>query len=467
MHSTAWGRHVNEAEVEWPPSPWRLLRALYATWQARGQHLDPDVVERLLAGLTALPTYHVPPSTLAHTRHYMPDGQVAVKSPWEEGSDKAFDAFAVTARGARLVVTWPVDFGAAEREALRELLILLPYLGRAETICEAELLPEQSPPAAVAGTQELAPLYAGSAVHASTPTVRLLAPRTPLDLAGLTVRTSDVRGAGLLDPVSAYRVPYPAWAEARPSSVRRRRTRRTEPEAVHLVLDAPAPPAMTRAVRVADCLRSMVQKAYGEAVPPQISGHSEDGTPGVGHQHAHWLVLPREDNDRIVDSVLIWAPGGLPAGAVDRITSRPRLYGYGLRPCRVVPIGAGRVTDLVPEFARPSRTWVSVTPFAPPRHGKRGTPWAEHVRSQLVEEAERRGLSAVVDVRLLPGPWLDFERQRPSWESPRQPRESPRQTRRASGVEVTFAEPESGPLALGALSHFGLGLFRPTSGPAS
>ena len=32
FHATPWGRHVNEGVVEWPPSPWRLLRALAATF---------------------------------------------------------------------------------------------------------------------------------------------------------------------------------------------------------------------------------------------------------------------------------------------------------------------------------------------------------------------------------------------------------------------------------------------------
>ena len=27
FHATPWGHHVNEALPEWPPSPWRLLRA--------------------------------------------------------------------------------------------------------------------------------------------------------------------------------------------------------------------------------------------------------------------------------------------------------------------------------------------------------------------------------------------------------------------------------------------------------
>ena len=31
-HATPWGRNVNEADVAWPPEPWRLLRALIAAW---------------------------------------------------------------------------------------------------------------------------------------------------------------------------------------------------------------------------------------------------------------------------------------------------------------------------------------------------------------------------------------------------------------------------------------------------
>lgn len=459
VHSTAWGRHVNEAEVEWPPSPWRLLRALYATWQARAPYLDAEVVERVLSDLTVLPTYRVPPTTMGHTRHYMPDGQVAIKSAWEEGTDKAFDGFAITARGARLVVTWPVELGEAGRAVLQELLVRLPYLGRAESICDAELLTDV-PTAGPTVGQELAPVSASAAAESDLATVRLLAPRTPLDLAGLAVGTADVRRVGLLDPPAAYRAMYPARAEPPAGRPRVGHSRPRRAEAALLVLDAPAPPAMTKAVLVADCMRAAVQKAYGEEslAPSSISGHSADGVPGTGHGHAHWLVLPRKDNERIAGSILVWVPERLPEGALARIVARPRLYGYGLRPCRLVLAGSGSAADVVPELTGPARRWTSITPFAPPRHSKRGTPWTEHVRSQLVEEAGRRGLSPVVDVRLLPGSWLDFERRRRS-------RESLEQSRRAAGVEVSFAQPVVGPLALGALSHFGLGLFRPARGP--
>ena len=31
FHASPWSRHINEGAIEWPPSPWRLCRALMAT----------------------------------------------------------------------------------------------------------------------------------------------------------------------------------------------------------------------------------------------------------------------------------------------------------------------------------------------------------------------------------------------------------------------------------------------------
>ncbi|MFZ2345189.1 MAG: type I-U CRISPR-associated protein Csb2, partial [Candidatus Microthrix parvicella] len=45
-HATPWDRHVNEGAVEWPPSPWRMVRALIAVWHDRCPELDQaDVVQ--------------------------------------------------------------------------------------------------------------------------------------------------------------------------------------------------------------------------------------------------------------------------------------------------------------------------------------------------------------------------------------------------------------------------------------
>jgi hypothetical protein len=75
FHATPWGHHVNEGLPEWPPSPWRLLRALVATWKRK--LTDNALLHRELPGVLAelakaAPHFSLPPATLGHTRHYMP-----------------------------------------------------------------------------------------------------------------------------------------------------------------------------------------------------------------------------------------------------------------------------------------------------------------------------------------------------------------------------------------------------------
>src|SRR3984893_16198064 len=75
-HATPWGHHVNEGLVEWPPSPWRLLRALIACgYGTQGWGEMPPAAERLIESLAEkLPHYRLPSASVAHSRHFMPLG---------------------------------------------------------------------------------------------------------------------------------------------------------------------------------------------------------------------------------------------------------------------------------------------------------------------------------------------------------------------------------------------------------
>src|SRR5262249_5806619 len=72
-HATAWDRRVNEGAAEWPPPPWRLLRALTAPRPLRWPQLPDDALDQLIRALAAPPSYHTPPTRAGHTRHYLPD----------------------------------------------------------------------------------------------------------------------------------------------------------------------------------------------------------------------------------------------------------------------------------------------------------------------------------------------------------------------------------------------------------
>src|SRR5947208_12977915 len=87
-HATPWGRHVNEGAVEWPPSPWRILRALIAVWHRKlAKEIPESSVRSLIERLTELPVFHLPKASLGHTRYFMPQ-----RHPLGADKTKVFDA---------------------------------------------------------------------------------------------------------------------------------------------------------------------------------------------------------------------------------------------------------------------------------------------------------------------------------------------------------------------------------------
>ena len=139
-HATPWDRSVNEGAVEWPPSPWRLLRALVATWYTRWPELPGPLLDDLLVALGDPPSYCTPRTWPAHTRHYLPD--LGHQKGETGGTDLTLDPFLWLRRDDDLLVRWDADLNEEQRSTLAKLAELLPYLGRAESVCEARLLDE-------------------------------------------------------------------------------------------------------------------------------------------------------------------------------------------------------------------------------------------------------------------------------------------------------------------------------------
>jgi CRISPR-associated protein Csb2 len=137
IHSTPWGHHVNEGVPEWPPSPWRLLRALVAVWKRKLTD-EPSaniIMPTVLAKLTAPPLFCLPPASLGHTRHSMPWFK---KGPQDK--TLVFDAFVALDPNAEVVFLWPTaTLDAGEEEMLQLVLSQLNYFGRAESWCTAQL----------------------------------------------------------------------------------------------------------------------------------------------------------------------------------------------------------------------------------------------------------------------------------------------------------------------------------------
>lgn len=143
--ATPWGRSEHEGQVEYPPSPWRLLRAVlhgaFSLSGTSGQLPDgmPALIERLAE---QPPIYHLPYGEFGQIRGFRPVYGNEPVPPLDtfgggysqaKGKRRSFiDSFLELGPAAALHVSWPVDLDAEQERLLGSCLAGLSYLGRAE-----------------------------------------------------------------------------------------------------------------------------------------------------------------------------------------------------------------------------------------------------------------------------------------------------------------------------------------------
>ena len=454
-HATPWGHNVNEGLPEWPPSPWRVLRGLFASWKTRCIHLRAEDVEAALSQLAGSPTLHVPAMKPAHLRHYMP--QVGHRSIGKPDTTITFDPFAVIDHRVPIFIEWNVDMTAAPREALDEMASALSYLGRSESICDAALVSRSEHPELVT--------WRPAGLDDRTD-AEVLCARHPFDLSDLLQSPDTVRKNGRLIPAGSRLVPY-TKADATQTPTIADSWRPTY-AAVRLAVHPRPRPVIADAVAVGELLRRAA--LYKHNVPSEtLSGKRPSGAYRLDrHQHAHYLSLAQSHRSGAaapIDSLVVWAPGRLNGDELAALAqikwlsagrSAPRV------PDIAVAVAAfGDIGEVAPEIVGPSSLWVSRTPFAPGRHGRKLS-WIEFVRAEIERELSvYRDLPSPASVTVLDADVRRYRRYRLP------PKEAMGSSRRALMAEIQFDRPVEGPIVLGSLSHFGLGLFVPSESKAS
>ncbi|HID49496.1 MAG TPA: type I-U CRISPR-associated protein Cas5/Cas6 [Chromatiales bacterium] len=495
-HANPWGRHVNEADIEWPPAPWRVSRALISTWyhKADPQRFPFDQLEALIDVLSEeRPVYHLPPAVHAHTRHYMPQ--------WKGNTSLVFDAFARVNPESELVIVWPdVDLPDKLALLLDELLHKVGYLGRAESWVEARRVPDDELPdgfPCLPGEQD---------VNAETgevlgDVVRLLLPRPHQDYAqwrhdfarneltslkgkkkkllqkttpeglvdALSVDTSDLQQAGWSQPPAGQYVDY-----LRPLDCLRPRlpppgTHSARATTARFMLTGKPLPRVEDAVRIGERFRAALmgraRQVLGgqDRLPRELTGHDL----GPGNRHGHAFYLPEDaDGDGRIDHLLLHAPGGLSVRA-RKVLERFTLFrGHGGVEWRVILEGAGQVTDFRGDSFHAGKTtvWQSVTPYLRPWHLKKKLSEHEQVEAFIRKECRLRGLPEPEKVEWLPEITVHGRPRRTiHFHRFRNKRGLTQPDTRGYFLCLRFAQPVSGPLALGFGCHYGLGLFQPVS----
>ncbi len=479
-HATPWGRHVNEGEVAWPPEPWRLLRALIATWHHKVEPLGryrEGTLQGLIESLAwELPLYHLPPASHSHTRHYLPQ--------WKAGDTSlVFDAFVVVDRKAPLFMVWPQSELPDEQTALLDdLLGVMGYLGRAESWVEARRVVQDIAPNCVPGEEAMdretgellgeiveliAPVSADEYARRRAGFItdgkqaKKLAETLPEGLtAALSVDTADLQKQGWSWPPAARKVFYLRALDAlRPMRVSRGHRSLPVTTARYLLLGKPLP-RMEDAVRIGELLRLAImggaKRAFGEdAIPAVFSGHNLP----VGNRHRHAFHLPWDaDGDGRIDHLILHASAGIDDVKGQRVLERlNRIWSRNGGEWRLVLEAIGDAEIGGPLLVR-ARHWSSVTPYLHPWHMKKRF----GVEDQIRRECRGRGWPEPVQLEPIPTVQVGGQTRRPihfhRFRS-RQHLEQP--DRQGSFWRLSFPEPVAGPIALGFAAHFGLGLFQP------
>ncbi|MDA8344045.1 MAG: type I-U CRISPR-associated protein Csb2 [Thermaerobacter sp.] len=426
-HPSPWTSGAEAALFEWPPAPWRLMRALVHAAEQAGV---VDDVWPWLQRLREAPLYHLPQASV---------GYVPTRSPQEYAGFVALDPTQAT-----IYASWPtLSLMKTQERALATLLSRVTYLGRSDTRTALSIAP--GPPADVS-------LLACGTAPGPLPCdeVSLLAAGSDADPTSLHARRPE-DGLPHTAILARYYRPKAAISGRLPSDLPSSPLLELFRYRVTGSLPLDAGYAFAEQARRASMARYGRQN--GGAVSAVFSGKDPvTGTPSPQHRHAHFLPTD-EDGDGFIDHLTVYTAAGMGKLEVSALEELRVIYpGPGLS----ARVRLKRASDAAPPaLLGPAANWVSHLPFAPIRHAKtvRGHQ-QDSPTDQILLELSRRGLPAPKDVRLLR---VDaaaevFRKVSGAHLSP-----GPRHF-----AEIAFPQLVSGPIAIGAACHFGMGLFLPS-----
>lgn len=514
-HATPWGRHANEADVAWPPEPVRILRALIATWARKA---DPgrfplDQLRDMIDALAAEPpVFRLPAAVHTHICVYMP-------APTTKSL--IYDGFLRFDRDAELIVAWPGGALTKEQtELAQHLLERIGYLGRAESWVEGRLADDwdgeginarprvpgmAAPPDTVpvdvatpltpsAWTDQRQQLAAESAGMAKAKRA-LFDATLPERLAdALSVDTGQWQAAGWSSPPPLRKIVYDRPVVGPLPPRRDHRTRvltglPNRPEVARFVLAGRPCPRVEETLRIAEIARwALIRRQDGVETPPELLGRDGDGPLRDDPAHAHAFYLPEDaDGDGLIDHLVVSCRHGFSQEArrrLDRLThlwlAHGRADAEGERGRKEWRVALEDIATLESFASSPllgaARVWVSATPCLRPRFDRHPPSsfdaLVETYRVQIIGEWQRRFPGRPVpQVEPITDPDRQTRFAAPLGQGGQ--RRSPLdfvRTRAGRGGQqpdaaggffrLIFAQPESGPIALGWGAHFGLGLFR-------
>lgn len=489
FHATPWRVNpFDDPHGEWPPSPWRLVRAVTARWYqwAREAETPPDEAELeslLIALCKSTYAFHLPADARKGSplRQYHP-----TEFGWRPAEKKKAG---MRSYGTSLVqdnywcippespLWWFIEGKGWNDELcarLAQCLERLTYFGRAETltyICVAD--PTETIPSPNC-------TLADKRTTGAVPVLMPLDNATRADIERVADDPESVKG----NVPPGARFLYAVKPPRLPSRERRKPpAHRPDCHLMQFALGwniAPEPRAIVRLtsrfrgavlkellhIKTGDTSStwSKVDADLRETVADMF-GKDANGAPFKGQRrHTEFFAWCEGSQPT---RLIVWRGARafdadeqsaiLLAASRDVSWAAANSNGDEWK-VRLVPLD--RDVPAPPGFDTcSSAVWESVTPYVPPRHHLRGGKErdGESLAEQIQRELEHRGITEQVKIELDGSPvWMSVHVPR---------REASKREfigdRRGQKVRLHFATPVAGPIRLGHSSSFGLGLFRP------
>lgn len=487
FHATPWKVFpYDDPHGEWPPSPWRLARAILA----RSFQLDREIAkstathaklrESIVRAFAASGvSWQLPALTWRGPglRQYHPAEFKRVPASAKEpgmmayNTTKVLDNFWVTAGDSAAPVLWVFDGADWSDGVLAHLdacLARMTYFGRAESITTIRRVPAARVESA--SLINAMPRRSGNAVP-----VLALHPDATLSQLGAKTDAPDVAATNI-PPGSRWMF---AERPSRPAirTISRRKPSRPETSWMQFALGSRVPIYTRSTVTITQRFRGRVIRCFVVAATncqtnelkdaPRavreraalLVGKDAEGNPLREHEHPFYFL---HFDAGTATRLCVWRAKPFnheEQTAILKAAESEIALTYNKSSWTATLIPLDRLVPLPPAAAESgAKVWQSATPYVPPHHvhDRRGKEKSgKSVREQISGELMARGLgSAIVEVLS----------ERAQWVKVHQPRKRDGATnddKRGYSLKLTFSDPQRGPIFLGNSAHFGLGLFVP------
>ncbi|GEM_PF-1442572 len=478
--SFPWGRYyahpwgINPTrlrEAEWPPSPWRLLRALVSAWFRAhpGQVPNADCITLIEALGTELPDIGFGKISFGHTVHWQPNYGAAGSEEKANASYKntRHENHFVAVHGAVLFRWSNVELPPVTRQMFESLLAELSYFGRAESLCHAEVCSDEPDPTDVGWCR---PSLSADGIHARKISASCrdvfcpnprdfritdlwarraagLAPDAPKAPAHLVdeLLSSDMKADGAF--TVSYQMPtgWPErWVVRTPRTAKPTNTPAPSegPKVAHYLcfsLQCRVPLLLKFIVPLSERFRAAANfhlcRVHGNGASSfALLGHAKDRPADAKGDHQHAFYLPmraRNGAEGFLSELHVWCPYGFTQSETEILLRIDRLdWGRGKYPVRPILTAMAKESPSDAPFSTgktASRVWRSASPFVPPRYFYRGSSGKLTLKAkdqpehQLVECLKAEGIRTAGEIRRLAPPGRNFHDGQAQWDIVRTP----------------------------------------------